>query len=133
MVGLALQIIIFGLFVIAGAIFHFRIRKSPTPKSKTLPYQKHMWSLYFVSILIFVRSLVRLIEYAQGWSGYILSREWYLYVFDALLMFIAMVVMSYIHPSEVKALIRGNGKAAKNFVLMREVNANGHVRLGQWV
>jgi tellurite resistance protein TehA-like permease len=132
MVGLALQIVIFGLFVIAGAIFHFRIRKSPTPKSKNLPYQKHMFSLYFVSILIFIRSIVRLVEYAQGWDGYILSHEWYLYIFDALLMFTAMVVMAYIHPSEVAALIRGRGKAARNFVFFREVNAYSNVQMGPW-
>ncbi|SMY25372.1 unnamed protein product [Zymoseptoria tritici ST99CH_1A5] len=133
LVGLALQIIIFGFFVIAGAIFHFRIRKAPTLKGQSLPYQKHMWSLYGVSILIFIRSIVRLIEYAQGYSGYILSREWYLYVFDALLMFAAMAIMSYIHPSEVKALIRGGGKAARNFIFFREVKEGGQVQMMQTV
>jgi hypothetical protein len=132
MVGLAMQIIIFGLFVIAGAIFHFRIRKSPTPKSKSLPFEKHMWSLYAVSILIFIRSIVRLVEYTQGWSGQILSTEWYLYVFDALLMFLAMVIMAWIHPSEVAALIRGGGKVARNFIAMKEINVNGNALLGQW-
>jgi len=133
MVGLALQTIFFGLFVIAGALFHFRIRKSPTPKSKSLPYQKHMFSLYFVSILIFVRSIVRLVEYGQGWQGYILSNEWFLYIFDAVPMFVAMLTMSYIHPSEVKALIRGGGKAAKNFIFFHDVEGGTPVQMQQWV
>ena len=55
-----------------------------------------MWSLYVVSILIFIRSIVRMAEYGQGYSGYIISHEWYLFVFDALLMWIAMVTMNVV-------------------------------------
>lgn len=69
-----------------------------------------MLSLYLVSILIFVRSIVRVVEYAQGYDGFIMTHEAFLYIFDALVMWIAMVVMNWIHPSEVAACLRG-GKA----------------------
>jgi hypothetical protein len=108
--GLIVQVIVFGLFVIAAAIFHSRLRKQPTASCHGTPWEKHMVSLYIVSILIFVRSIVRVVEYAQGTTGYIMVHEYFLYIFDALVMWAAMVVMNWIHPSEVAAHLRG-GKA----------------------
>lgn len=43
----------------------------------------------------------RLIEYAQGNSGYLISHEVFLYVFDSMLMCFTMVAMSVFHPSKV--------------------------------
>jgi hypothetical protein len=108
--GLIVQIVVFGLFVIAAAIFHSRLLKQPTASCQRTPWTKHMVSLYIVSILIFVRSIVRVVEFAQGTTGYIMVHEYFLYIFDALVMWIAMVVMNWIHPSEVAAFLRG-GKA----------------------
>lgn len=104
--GLFLQVIFFGLFVVAAAIFHVRMTQMPTPKSYALPWKKHMMSLYMVSILIFMRSILRVVEYLQGYSGYIITHEAFLYVFDALLMFSAMVTMLWIHPGEVAREVR---------------------------
>lgn len=119
--GLAVQLIFFFLFIVAGAVFHARVRKSPTAKCARYPWQKHMVSLYLVSVLIFVRCLVRLIEYGQGFDGYIISHEIYLFIFDALLMWLAMVVMNWVHPSEVAALIRGYGKMSDKVIGTKDV------------
>ncbi|KAF2719229.1 RTA1 domain protein [Polychaeton citri CBS 116435] len=118
--GLVLQIIYFALFVLAGALFHSRVRKQPTEKCRSVPWEKHMYSLYIVSILIFVRSIVRVVEFAQGFNGYIMSHEVYLYIFDATLMFLACATLNLIHPSEVAALNKG-GKAARNVIFMDTV------------
>lgn len=113
--GLFLQIIFFGLFVIAAAIFQLRLRRMPTQKSYQLPwYKKHMLSIYLVSAMIFVRSIVRVVEYLQGFSGYIITHEVYLYVFDALVMWAATVVMAYIHPGEVAAELRRSEKSGES-------------------
>jgi len=104
--GLFLQVIFFGLFVIAAAVFHARLGRAPTAKSYEVPWKRHMISLYVVSLLIFIRSVVRVAEYIQGYSGYIMSHEVYLYVFDALVMFIAVVTMNWIHPEEVATILR---------------------------
>lgn len=79
-----------------------------------------MVSLYLVSILIFVRSIVRVIEYVQGNDGYIMSHEAFLYVFDATVMWLAMIIMNWVHPSEVAANLRG-GKAFKNAWKLEDV------------
>lgn len=59
--------------------------------------------MYAVSLLIMVRSIFRAVEYLQGFNGYLLSHEGYLYGLDALLMFLVMVVLNVIHPSEIAA------------------------------
>lgn len=59
-----------------------------------------------MSILILIRSIVRVVEYLQGYDGYIMTHEVYLYIFDALVMFIAVVSMNWIHPGEVAKYVR---------------------------
>lgn len=113
--GLVLQVAFFGFFIVASAVFHHRMRVKPTNRCMIVPWEKHMMSLYIVSILIFVRSITRVVEYVQGHEGYIMSHEAFLYLFDALLMWLAMFVMSWIHPSEVAALARGGKAFTKAF------------------
>jgi hypothetical protein len=120
LVGLFLQLAFFGLFMVVGMVFHVRLNRRPSERSRLTPWRKHMWSLYLVSLCIFVRSIVRFIEYAQGFSGYVISHEVFLYLFDALLMCISMAIMNWVHPSEVAAHTRG-GVAAYQLVFMRPV------------
>ncbi|EME81378.1 uncharacterized protein MYCFIDRAFT_72179 [Pseudocercospora fijiensis CIRAD86] len=131
--GLGLQVVCFGLFVLSGVVFHIRAHNNPTPKCKKLPWQKHLFSMSIVSILIFIRSIVRMVEYGQGFDGYIISREWYLYVFDACMMFLAMVTMNIIHPSEVAALIRGSGRMVETVIKTKDVQITQYaLATGPW-
>ena len=84
--GLCVQIVFFGMFVVTSMIFHLRVRQRGAPLAAERPWQKHMLSLYLVSILIFVRCIIRVVEYIQGFDGYLMTREAFIYVFDALLM-----------------------------------------------
>jgi hypothetical protein len=125
--GLFLQLAFFGFFIVVAGLFHRRLTKansnSPSKSSKLsrwthstrlpdessvsiedLPWKRHMYVLYIVSALIMIRSVFRVIEYVQGNNGYLLRREIFLYVFDALLMFIVMVLFNWIHPAEVTDL-----------------------------
>jgi hypothetical protein len=124
-VGLVIQIIVFSLFMVTAGLFHFRMRRVPTAKvlKNGIPWEKHLAMLYISSGLILVRSVFRLIEYVQGNDGYLLSHEWFLYVFDAVLMFVVMVVFAWVHPSEIYALLKGGGKRAlKNGVQVYEMD-----------
>lgn len=117
--GLVIQLLFFGFFVVVTTVFHFRISRHPTPKSQTdlnntrgQGWKQRNWStiligLYIVSILILVRSVFRLVEYREGYSGYIMTHEAFMYIFDGLLMWIAMIVMNVYHPAE----ILGDGKS----------------------
>jgi hypothetical protein len=121
--GLIVQIVVFGFFVVVASVFNFRMMKTPTSKvlSHSVPWQKHLTMLYVLSLLIMVRSIVRLIEYTQGNAGFIISHEWYLYVFDAALMSSAMAVFAWWHPSEVYAMLRRErGKGARKALAVRK-------------
>ena len=102
-VGLFVQIIFFGFFIIVAGLFDRKLRKYPIPRAfdREIPWRKHLNILYATSLLILVRSLFRLVEYIQGNKGYLLRHEVYLYVFDSLLIFIAMVIFNVVHPSEI--------------------------------
>jgi hypothetical protein len=69
-----------------------------------LPWKRHIYTLYMTSILVLIRSIFRVVEYIQGEDGYLLSKEIYLYVFDALLMLAVMVLFNWIHPSQIMHL-----------------------------
>ncbi|CRL23251.1 RTA1 like protein [Penicillium camemberti] len=109
--GLAVQLVFFSVFITAATIFHYRIRKNPTERCFNplhssgvlhMPtWEIVMTGLYVASILILIRSIFRLIEYAQGNSGYLISHEAFLYVFDSTLMLFTMVAMSVFHPSKI--------------------------------
>ncbi|OVF11427.1 putative acetolactate synthase [Clavispora lusitaniae] len=101
-VGLFIQIAFFGLFIIALTIFQVRINKNPTSHSLTLrsfPSKHRNWQMVIVtlivcSILIFIRSIVRVVEYLQGNHGYIISHEVFLYTLDGLMMLINMFIFN---------------------------------------
>ncbi|EPS30730.1 hypothetical protein POX_b02267 [Penicillium oxalicum] len=119
--GLFVQIIFFGLFAISAVIFHTRVNKAPTPRSIELKYlwTRHMIALYVSSILILIRSVIRVVEYLQGYNGYLMKHEAYIYVFDALLMFVTVLVLQYIHPSEINCLIGRGEKYSEKAVHIR--------------
>ncbi|KAI9694680.1 MAG: hypothetical protein M1822_000296 [Bathelium mastoideum] len=106
--SLFLQITFFGLFVVTAAIFHIRMALAPTPLACQRPWTKHMIGLYIVSALILVRSVVRTVEFIQGYNGYVMTHEIFLYGFDAVVMFIAVVTMNVIHPGDVAFHIRNS-------------------------
>ncbi|KFA50462.1 hypothetical protein S40293_07904 [Stachybotrys chartarum IBT 40293] len=115
--GLVVQIIFFSLFAITACIFHVRLSHSPTEKvvAFDIPWRKYLHVLYIVSFLVIVRSMFRLIEYAQGNDGYLISHEIYLYIFDSLLMWLAMMAFAWEHPSEINAKLRQGSKAVRRF------------------
>ncbi|KAM0193079.1 hypothetical protein ACHAPI_007800 [Fusarium lateritium] len=102
-IGLVIQIIIFGLFCVVSVVFHRRMRYKPTAESigTLVPWETTLYMLYAVSLLIMVRSVFRIVEYAQGYTGYTLSNEWTLYTFDTLLMWLVTAIFAWRYPSEL--------------------------------
>ncbi|KAH7386601.1 putative RTM1-like protein [Cadophora sp. MPI-SDFR-AT-0126] len=121
LIGLVAQIVIFAFFVLTASTFHLRLRRAPTQKLLTdsIPWEKHMWALYGCSMLILIRCVFRLIEYAQGRTGFFMSKEVFMYLFDSVLMLGVMVFLAIVHPSEINALIKGGeSKAIKKVVFV---------------
>ncbi|KAL1618785.1 hypothetical protein SLS56_010388 [Neofusicoccum ribis] len=98
-IGLVIQLVFFGLFIVTSINYDIRLRKNSTEASRSLSWETHIRILYISSALIVVRSISRLIEYLQGHDGELLSNEIYLYVFDAALMLLVMIVFNWKHPA----------------------------------
>ncbi|KAM5342209.1 hypothetical protein ACJ41O_015240 [Fusarium nematophilum] len=114
-IGLIIQIVFFSLFAVTAAVFHLRFLGALSAKALAsgIPWQKYLGILYVAAGLIMVRSLFRLIEYAQGNAGYLISHEAYLYIFDSVLMFLTMLLFAWEHPSQLNAKLRGGGTAVR--------------------
>ncbi|CZR69513.1 related to protein RTA1 [Phialocephala subalpina] len=108
--GLGIQVFFFGLFILCAVVFHQRMANHPSRRSKTLdvPWRGLLWILYVDSGLIMIRSVFRIVEYIQGNDGALLKRELYLYIFDAGLMFLAMLILNNWHPSLVLSAGEGD-------------------------
>lgn len=120
--GLGVQILFFSAFVVTAGLFHYRMLRVPSQKilNEKIPWQRHMYILYATSILIWIRCVFRLIEYAGGNDGYLISHEVFLYIFDALLMWTVMVVFAVVHPSEINAMNKGgNTRMIEKLILVR--------------
>lgn len=66
--GLVVQILFFSGFVVVAGLFHARLVRVPTSKSMQTEglWRSSLLSLYAGSVLIWIRCVFRLIEYAQG-------------------------------------------------------------------
>ncbi|KAJ4211715.1 hypothetical protein NW759_012316 [Fusarium solani] len=114
-IGLVVQLVFFSLFAITASLFHIRFSGALATKALAsgIPWQRYLLVLYIAAGLIMIRSLFRLIEYAQGNSGYLISHEAYLYIFDSVLMFLTMILFAWEHPSQLNAKLQGGGTAVR--------------------
>ncbi|KAL5365335.1 RTA1 like protein-domain-containing protein [Aspergillus floccosus] len=101
--GLFVQIVFFGFFIVVSVVFHQRMLATPMHQmvSSQVPWNRYMKILYTVSVLILVRSAYRVVEYVQGTDGYLQSKEAFIYVFDAALMFACCIILNLFHTSKL--------------------------------
>lgn len=94
--GLFVQIFMFGFFFVISIPFNRRISEQPTALalSSTIKWKRHFFILYITSILILVRTIFRIVEYLQGDDGFLISHEIFIYIFDAILMFLVMLIFA---------------------------------------
>ncbi|CAE7179171.1 unnamed protein product [Rhizoctonia solani] len=102
-VGLAFQVISFGIFMFIALAFDLKTRRNLG--SKMNPIRPLIWAFYVSAVLIIVRSIFRTIEFstisfeAEEQQGYIITHEWMFYIFDSLLILVATAAFNWVHPS----------------------------------
>jgi len=64
-IGVIIQILFFGLFLITIVLFHIRLVKAGSATIYTVPWKRHVMASYASGSLIFVRSVFRLIEFTE--------------------------------------------------------------------
>lgn len=120
-IGPAIQIVFFGLFLVTAIVFHVRTNRHPTDRSRhpDIPWRRHVWVLYAASAIILIRCLFRFIEYrdiSSSEKSYLATKEWPNYIFDALLMLVVLILFFVYHPSEITALRRPRGGVAMKYL-----------------
>ena len=95
--GFALQIVSFCCFVTLTFVSQRRL------KTVNFPQGFHTWksyitALYVIIVLFFIRNIFRLVEYAQGWNGYIFRHAAFAYVFDSTTMLLVCLILLVVHP-----------------------------------
>jgi hypothetical protein len=98
--GLGIQLFFFGLFIFTTILFHFRIAKNPTTRSfsVTTPWRQQLVALYVTSVLVMVRSIFRMAEFALGANSILMQHEAYLLGLDGALMFLVAGIFVWWHP-----------------------------------
>ncbi|KAI9812943.1 MAG: hypothetical protein M1827_004461 [Pycnora praestabilis] len=121
--GLTILVTSSALFAAVAGVFEFRMRNTPTSRSCNTPlkWRRDLHVLYFSSLLIFIRSVYRLVEYSQGNAGWLLRHEWTLYAFDTVLMFLLSLLFNVMHPSYAKALLQGGKYSEKAGLQIKEI------------
>ena len=95
--GLGLQVFFFAIFALVAVLFHIRLSSRHGGKlvHQGVNVNIRLWNLYLCSVLITVRNIYRLVEYATGTDAYLSRHEWPAYALDIGLMFIIMVISNF--------------------------------------
>ncbi|RLL98739.1 hypothetical protein CFD26_107004 [Aspergillus turcosus] len=120
--GLFVQILSFSFFIVVLVIFHRRILATPMHHmvSVELPWNPCMKILYIVSVLIMIQSVYRVAEYVQGSDGYLQSKEVFIYVFDAALMFACCIIPNVSHPSKLLSHTQASYKVDSDLEMLNQ-------------
>ncbi|EXF79315.1 RTM1 [Colletotrichum fioriniae PJ7] len=121
MSGLAAQLGVIALFILSCWHSHTCARREANDLNATragIEWRKYYLMTYGIASLMLLRSLFRGIEYFQGESGYLMSHEIFLYLFDAVPMATIMALYLWIHPGR---LVRDIGRV-KSYTWPDEAN-----------
>lgn len=105
LVGLFVQLLFFGFFLVIAVVFFRRLKNSPA--GRMVPrYGRHEWSallkmMLCAAVVVIARCVFRVVEFAQGHSGYLASREVFVYVCDTLPMLLVQVMFHFVRADEV--------------------------------
>jgi len=87
-----------------------RVKGIPTPFPKTGKFKLFVSAIIISDASIITRSMYRVVELAQGWSGYLITTEPWFYGFDTALMIMCLFIWVVGHPGITpgKELARSN-------------------------
>lgn len=93
--GIAFQL--FTMSVFALLVFDFLRRARRTVLMR--PTKLALVALFVAFLMIYIRSIYRTVELAEGWTGYLITHEGYFVGLDAILMVLAAVVFLILDPA----------------------------------
>ena len=101
--GLAVNLASFAIFCFQIFYFDYRTRKVPPPIAGgglfTKGWRQFLYIIYISSFLVLIRQIYRVIEFAQGFTGYLAVHEVYFYVFDSIPIFLSATIYAICFPA----------------------------------
>ncbi|KAJ4251541.1 hypothetical protein NW762_011530 [Fusarium torreyae] len=101
--GLVTQLAALSIFILTSLYIFIRIRQETGPflDSSLVRWRRYFRVIEAVTVIMIVRSIVRAVEYLEGQGGYVISHEVFIYLFDASLMFLVMLLFLIVHPGRL--------------------------------
>jgi hypothetical protein len=102
--GIIIQFSALAVFMAQIVFLEMKIARNPPLvliRDPSIKWRRHFRAIEVTAVLLIVRAIVRAVEYLQGQNGEIMSHEVYLYVFDAALMLLVMLVFLGVHPKNL--------------------------------
>ena len=128
--GIGFQQLCIFLFIAIAIRFHLKLRQQlPSHERKTglvLLYVE-----YAVVLLITIRIIFRLIEYANGFKSTIPLHEAYQYVLDSTVMFIALALFNIFHPGRLMPGRESNLPSRKERKILKKEGKRPQGRMGE--
>ncbi|EXL75354.1 hypothetical protein FOPG_09688 [Fusarium oxysporum f. sp. conglutinans race 2 54008] len=87
--GLVFQLVVLAIYL--GLVYEFWSKAKRQHDTNGLRWQPFVAALAGTVVAVWIRNLVRAIEFMQGFHGFISENEAMLYIFDAFLMLLVMV------------------------------------------
>lgn len=116
--GLAWQVLSLGIFMLVWADFLLRLRRADESqkdarlshvRTGTRRFVYFQYAVWLATILIFIRSVYRVVELQGGFHGTVASDEPSFMVLEGPMIFLAVLALTVLHPGYAFA---GNWKAA---------------------
>jgi hypothetical protein len=102
--GLIVQFSALTFFIVQCIVVHRGLKRTPTYVVSAIisvNWEVHFWVAELVILLTIVRSVVRAIEFLQGDGGFVISHEFFIYLFDAAIMWFVMMAFLLVHPGRL--------------------------------
>jgi uncharacterized ion transporter superfamily protein YfcC len=122
LVGIVFQVVVITVFSLCAVEYVVRYFKdmpirSRTEKSEagnstetltrgelTTRIKLMLYAILFIMLLLFIRSIYRTAELADGWNGRIISTEVYFNVLDGAMVVLAIITLNVAHPGVLLAM-----------------------------
>ncbi|KAJ2305484.1 hypothetical protein IWW55_001906 [Coemansia sp. RSA 2706] len=96
LVGLTVQLFFFACFLVTTVFVwrrpEYTVHVSVCDQSHAQAKRRVMLAVTSTTVLLYLRSIYRIAEFADGYGGKVYSSEWAFYVFDTILIFLAFLV-----------------------------------------
>ncbi|KAJ1951340.1 hypothetical protein EC988_004071 [Linderina pennispora] len=96
LIGLGIQLLFLGAFLVTVMYVwkdpEMSVVRAPGDQTQEVAKKRLMQVLTVTTLLLYVRLVYRIVNYASGFGGVIYRSEWALYTFDSLMVLVCFII-----------------------------------------